>query len=426
MSCVCCFFDPDYQMKLKKKNFNEERFENRLDYYKKLYLEEIESLSTVELCNCDYSQKYKKYSLFRNTTNDLLNSIKNNKANVEAFFDFFINIYIDYVTNGAFHAITNFSTFLSNEQLIRGSQNPVGYNQLLFRARMHEKMHETFNELELFHVPFSSRCKLTSQRFSVSGQPLLYLTKSIFSAEKEIEQKINKLQFAAYLPNYSYCFYNKKIFDLSFYIFDSIIKTLPGICEAGCKELGNCRAPNIYDVKRDILTNILLFPLKKDKNSFVEEYVIPQMFTSIIQTNDYDGIEYPSAKQYFEINGVHLFSDYNKNLAFFVKYQRTEDFDRSLKNSFLIFQQNKVKNQKIKLNDVKNYLESIKAPDNNNNYTDWLIPIANAKLHLEYLEHAKINKKPYFSTKEGKLELFFIMELAHEMEKQIKIQQERM
>lgn len=407
-------------MTLKQKTFSEQRFEDRLDKYKKIFIEEIDSLMPVGICNCEYAQNEKGYPLYREITDNLLLSIKQNKKLLERFFDSFIEIYREYITNGAYKAITKFSDFLNQEGLKTGSEIPLDFTQLLFRAR--EKSKKKYDELELFHVPFSQRCKLSNQRFSISGQPMLYLAKSIITAATEIKSK--KLFFSAFLPNYSY-YYPLKIYDLDYHVFDSIVKNLPGLCKAGARGLENAGAIDIFNVKRDILTNILLFPLNSEKKFFIEEYVLPQMFTSIIQDSNFIGIEYPSAKNFLDISGAHLFSDFNKNVAFFVKYQRTEDFDRSLKNSFLQIMQDKTRIDKISFSQVKERLEKIKAPDYEKNYNDWLIPISKANLRLEYLEKARVKQKYYFETKEGKLELFFILRLCEEMEKKIKIQQQR-
>lgn len=422
MSCVCCFFSPEYQMTLKRKTFSELRFEDRLEKYKKIFLEEIDALLPVGMCNCEYAKFEKGYSLYRETTDKLLITIKQNKKVLEQFFDSFIEIYIEYITNGAYKAIKKFSDFLDQEVLKSGSEIALDFTQLLFRAR--EKTKRNYDELELFHVPFSVRCNLSNQRFSISGQPMLYLAKSIVTAEREIVKKTNKLVFSAFLPNYSY-YYQSKIYNLDYHVFDSIVKNLPALCKAGARDLGNAGEIDIFNVKRDILTNILLFPLNSEKKSFIEEYALPQMFTSIIQASGFIGIEYPSAKSYSDIKEAHLFSDFNKNVAFFVKYQRTENFDRSLKNSFLQIMQDKRKINNFSLSQIKERLEKIKAPDHEKNYNDWLIPISKANLHLDYLEKARIKHKYYFETKEGKIELFFILKLCEEMEKQIKIQQQR-
>ena len=418
MSCICCFFDPKHQSSLKEKTFSTLRFENRLEQYKKIYIEEISSLTSVDSCNCRFAQNVKNNELFKNTTNHLLEIARNNTEALSSCFQFFIDIYVDYITNGAYKAINKFSDFLIQENLMTGAtQTPIVYNQLLYRARPKES--KWYTENELFHVPFSCRCKISNQRFSVSGQPILYLTKSIITAKNELDEDFDKLQFAAFVPNYSY-YYGQKIFNLSHYIYDSIVKNLPALCGGKCEDLGpNIDLFDIRNIKRDIMTNILMFPLKTAKGVFTEEYVLPQMFTSIIKNRGFVGIEYPSAKINSSVCDEHLFSEFNKNVAFFVKYQKTEDFDIDLKNSFLIFMQDQSGIGNIPLEQVKAKLYKIKAPQDGNNYNDLIIPIVKTKLHLEYLEKSKIDKEYYFNTKEGKLELFFMMKLCREMKQRI-------
>ena len=209
-------------------------------------------------------------------------------------------------------------------------------------------------------------------------------------------------------------------------MFDTI-KNLPALCAAGANGLGNSNTCWDLTVKRDILTNILTFPINEEKKSFVEEYALPQLFTSIIEGNDYKGIIYPSSKMNFDIQGQHIYSDYDKNIAFFVKYQSTIDYDKQLKNSFTQFlistKHKKMFNKKVLYEDVRKKLKEIKAPDHEKNYNDWLVPISKASLHIEYLENARVNGIPYFSTKEGQVELLFILKLIEKMKEQIAIQQ---
>lgn len=403
---------PNYQRLIKEKSFSRSRFEERLENYKNSFLEEIDNLIEIELCNCDYSKNYSRYTLFAQVVNSLMHDVKRNKSVINQFFDEMINIYIEYIENGTYEAINRFNSFLQSEKLLSSISNPIDYNQLLYRARETKK--KNLSEFELFHVPFSALEKISNQRFSISGQPVLYLSKSVITAEKEIEKKFNQLQFSAFLPNYSY-YYKLKVYQLSFNIFDALVKNLPALCKAGATSLGNVSRITHVNVKRDIFTNILCFPLCNEKSTFIAEYVLPQMFTSILKYNNFCGIEYPTAKMENALLGEHLFSSYNQNVAFFVQYQKTNDYDSKLKASFIQFVKSPKEKFEFSVEEIKKELESIRSPDDEHNYNNYIIPIVKTKLHIEYLEKAQLNGKDYFKTKEGKVELFFIKKLIDEM-----------
>lgn len=62
--------------------------------------------------------------------------------------------------------------------------------------------------------------------------------------------------------------------------------------------------------------------------------------------------------------------------------------------------------------------EKTRASRQNNN--EYIVPISNTKLHLEYMQTATINGTPYFESYQGKTELEFCFKMADRLESLIR------
>lgn len=255
---------------------------------------------------------------------------------------------------------------------------------------------------------------------------MLYFANSVLCIEKELNEKTDNLIIGAFLPKYS-DYYFKKIFDVKNSIFEVIVNALPGLFGADCKldYYDDNVNPNYNSIKgdlqRSILAEVLTFPVET-KKTFVEEYVLPQILTTILLSHKYDGVIFPSTKEFSEISNHHRFSGHDLNLGVFVKYDPKNDFDKSLQDSFFIFTLNGSEKFSLKPIDVQNKIaeachKNIAETYNNNSF---IIPLVKTKLHIEYLEKAVLNGLPYFETSEGKIELEFFFKLAEKMQALIK------
>ncbi len=66
MSCISCFFDLSFQSDLKLKCLDEDRFENRLQKYKEMFIIHLKELQNVEDCSCSYEKNGADYIDFLN------------------------------------------------------------------------------------------------------------------------------------------------------------------------------------------------------------------------------------------------------------------------------------------------------------------------------------------------------------------------
>ena len=130
---------------------------------------------------------------------------------------------------------------------------------------------------------------------------------------------------------------------------------------------------------------------------------------------NYDGIIYPSTKNYSDIDNPDENTDYNLNLALFVNYNQNSNYDENLLKTFYPVLLNTTTIKKLKPNDIINGMERVfrltKSSNSNNN--DFILPIAKAKLQIENMQKMKLNGISYYDTEEGLIELNFYEKLIN-------------
>lgn len=419
MPCVNCFFDSNNQKSLKKSTFGLDRFERKIGDYKKKYIDGLRTLVSVDKCACSYRFTN---PLYVDWANEFLSHTNANTHAIGEVFDLLQDIYIQYISKSQKHAADRFWESIEKLNLVGRSENPMFYSRLLFRARLKVPNFDTTDPFNYFHIPFNLRKVIGNQRFSISGQPMLYFGNSIYSLTKELGKDISDLSIAAFLPNYS-VFYHVKVNEIKNYFFDILVKVLPCIVDDGLKiDFYDTQvSPNFTtitrDLQRSILSEILTFPTEK-KQSFVEEYVLPQLFTSLLIENGYRGVIFPSTKDYIDVVGQHRFSTFSDNLAMFVDYSVNNNYDIRLFKSFDIFLLDGSEKFAFSPSDIlanfERVFEKNKAAGTANN-NDFILPLVNEKFHIEYMKSSTVKGIPYFEIPEGRIELEFYMKLANEM-----------
>jgi len=444
MACTVCFFSNTYQNLLKCRSFGSDSFEKKLLDYKSFYLSELKNLKSIKDCKCTF---YKEGDVYIKWTDGFLRNLQSNMKTVEDTFDALIKIYYNYISKSNKDALESIWQFLEYNSLLKEEASPLLANRLLFRARIKKEKLNKDDILEYFHIPFNKRRSVKNQRFSISGQPMLYLSSSVFAVEKEMELDVNKLCIAAFLPHK---IIHKKFYQVHNPIYDVIVRVLPVVCAAGSKidYFNDDVAPNhktiIPDIKKSILFQILTFPTHK-KGTFIEEYVLPQMLTTALLNHKFNGIVFNSTKNYADISNADIQAEYDLNVAFFVNYYVfTKKYDEDLLDSFIYFLPEK--RQLLRLiiekiiestRQVVHYISRNKSNRQervesiNEKIMDVLClsgqkgnvynaPLANAKIYLENLQTAKIKGRNYFDTNEGRLELEFYHRMVDELEQRLK------
>ncbi|MCQ9041491.1 hypothetical protein H2C98_08320 [Vibrio parahaemolyticus] len=414
MNCPMCFFRDVNQRHLKLQTFSLPRFESKLLKYKELYLDGINNLTCISKCDC-YS-KYNDPNLVE-WIGELLNALKASVELIATTFDEIFICYYKFLVENQRSAINYLHGFLNNNGFLQHQVDPSELVKVLFRAR-YKGDYESSDIKEFFHIPFTLRHLVGSQRFSINGQPLLYLGSSILTVEKELESNCKQLNYSAFLPSYSDT-YQFRVFDLKNSI-DYLMINLPGVLGGG--------VPYDYDknykhrfeleIRRSILLQICSFPTEI-KKSFIPEYVIPQMLTAVLQEAGFDGLTFPSTKCFESLVDSHRFSSHHLNIVLFTSYSATDNHDISLLNKFYTYTHNvsEVVDVQDVLHSIGIACEANRNADINN--SDFIFPLVRAKLQIEYLQDSKIDGIPYFSTQTGIIELQLYKQLADQMYEKI-------
>lgn len=155
---------------------------------------------------------------------------------------------------------------------------------LFYRIRESDSKHSLKRE-ELFHVPFSQRRKINTNRFSIPGLPSLYLSDSIYVAWEELGRpKFDKIHASRFELSENF-----RVLDLTTQIY--------------CRSEYLDTIIDFWGYDR-ALASVFKFPLilacaVKVNNSndvFRPEYIVPQMLLQWIKANSYfDGICYTTS-----------------------------------------------------------------------------------------------------------------------------------
>jgi len=416
MACPICFFRDSYQRTLKSKTFGIDRFEKKLIKYKELYLDELNRLKNLRDCNCYNSYNNQSLCLW---VDGFVSDINKNIKVIESTFDEINSCYIKFISENQRESINHLYNFLIDSSLINRTVDSSELVTALFRARWKSKF-DPKDINEFYHVPFSKRHLVGSQRFSIPGLPLLYLGSSILTIEKELEAKESSdLEYSAFLPSYSH-FYNYKIFDLKNSINNLLENNLPGIMGADIPfsydgdDNTSFQPRFTQEIQSNILLQICTFPTEL-KSSFIPEYVIPQILTVALQEKGFNGLSFPSTKCFESLKGNHRFSSHHLNYVVFTKYNSKKDNDGDLLSRFFTFTLNNIPDIDTKkvLDSFEEVFKINRNSDANN--TDYVMPLVRAKLQIEYLEKSSINGVKYFDTNTGKIELSLYFDMANEM-----------
>lgn len=180
-----------------------------------------------------------------------------------------------------------------------------------YRGRTSEKQ---LDKADMFHIPFMQAYKIRNQRFSITGQPLLYLTNEVFGVFNELDiqtrDDYEKLYIVQYRLNNSF----DKIADMTINGDFEYIEDFEIFKQYFCKFILNCACsfPNIRG---------------REKSYFVEEYVIPQLVTQLL-TNDFRGICYNTINENYPNAYV--------NYVFFTEQNSDESIDEELRKKFIV------------------------------------------------------------------------------------------
>lgn len=458
MNCLINFLADKTQKSLIDMVQNrDETFECELDSYRRLFKVELNyclGRNNSSNKNTDINEENFCHNEFCNYKNSCYNFYCQINKIKEEEIDYFFNgirmCYLYWIDSKTTLALESFDYLMKKYKLIDKDLKEKNFkeedklllkdieNRVFFRARVADQF---LSKKEMFHVPFNKRYNLRNERFSLTGQPLLYLGNSIAGVAEELgvdiddEKTMEKLRISSFELRESKDKKDKKrIFDLRCYIM---------------QDLKNVSQPSFNEQHffRNILSEICSFQKRKELEdyAFKEEYVIPQMLAQVLKQNHYDGICYYSTKRFngYEIDGKgdELLSceedmKYRENVVLFTHMSEDggiESYDEQLFDSMEISMPVSFNNVKLcsenELFKLKNVIEShfreveaLKSEGDvsTNNYTN-IVKSANIKASsiVNYYDKVfskiKINEKKYSYTKLGQIHLQLLIGILNRL-----------
>jgi len=447
MTCPVCFFRNDTQKGLKTACFGISRFEDRLRKYKDSFIYEINKMDSWSICNKCNSKD--PHSVMIAWLDAFCDQLKSNTLEIEKTFDDIVGCYEDFIAKNQKVAIENFWHFLEKNGL--KSNVPVSdstYDRCWFRGRKRDKK-DPFDEQdikEFFHISFDKRERIRNQRFSINGQPMLYLGASLLTVAKELECDINELAtskslprtqcwnlggirdlaVSAFLPNSSKT-QDWKIHDLrnSYGDLMWILKQIIVDSNANVFYYDPRNTPNYFtfekDIKRAVLMQLCTFPTKT-KRSFIPEYVLPQILTTALMEHDYKGIIYPSTKDFGDLTNYNGEPVHELNLGLFTCYRKDRNIDEELLNSFSTYVLDGSESFNFTEKDIEGECEITRNLLRKGDYSQKISDsrhINRLKSHIEDLGSSQLNGTSYFDTPIGKTELELYMKVLYDIKKRI-------
>lgn len=413
MSCIYCFFSKENQMELKKKCFGNPKYEETLKEYKELYLSELQKLDSVRNCNCIDDIKdilnndKEKVELYYNFLDDFLDDMKKNIDKVSKYFDYAISIYDSSIKEGIDSACNKMSDLIKDKDGWIGSLEAVSYSKPLFRIRDKKGKYDKNDIYNYFHIPFNERFKIGNNRFSASGQPMLYLAGSLQTALVELGKKIDEVNVSIFIPKIN----NNKIYSINNNVEDFIHTSMINLIKFGSElEYVDILRKGLFS---SIFHNILTFPTNDNtKGNFIQEYALPQLLPNILKKYDAVGIEYRSSKEHkWKVcdNYLHLLE---YNICFFVPYSENSNHNEEFLSQFYyscdtnrIISMNELNNALTKLTNYNLLLRN----EGYNSYTG--LHLVNIKMHIDNM--IKYKGDDYYESEEGKIERTLIYGLIN-------------
>ena len=287
------------------KNLNKENeyFEEVLKFMDTL-IEDLRS-NGIEQIYIKIAEEYK--SLFKSIL------IKYYEGNIVDAYKIINDLIREYKNNNIVYSKLS-KSFSFNYYVI---ENKIWDEFIFFRARVGNIENEN-KENALKHTPFDMISKIGSNRFSIPGQPCLYLGSTSYDCWIEMDKPSDKdFNVGCILLNKDY-----KILNLStdIRVFLNAISILK---EEKDKQMM---------FKSYLLTQVTSFRVKEEKRNFKSEYIISQLITLACKSNGIEGISYISKRASSNVFGHNICM----NLALFVPYEHGKKYSSIMETEMKI------------------------------------------------------------------------------------------
>lgn len=298
MGCIINFLSVEYQNRIVNMIQNkDETFETCLEdyckiilFHKQQLLEDVpkEGINGKPIQPCSNSDCMFKDSCYQIC--GVLKQIPEEK--IRDFFERIKTCFLKWIDSDYSASLNIFDGFLQEFELARGPGAESDAlcledleSRVFYRGRL---SNQQLSRIDLYHVPFNKRYLIKSGRFSLAGQPLLYLCNSVIGVIEELDVdrddplQLKRLKVSSYEFKAS-----KRIYDLRCNIWH---------------DLKNVKTSTFSEAKfwRNLLSIVCCFPKRQgvDERVFIEEYVIPQMLAQALKRLQYDGLCHYSTKPF--------------------------------------------------------------------------------------------------------------------------------
>lgn len=330
MNCILCFLEDQFQEEIRVLSQSKsERFEDVMTEFQNNFLNSLHFLNSIDECY--------KHNHLHEKTKDVAKTVQEkiiSLSDIKEYFNQIRSIYLTWIKGNGTTSVFQLKKLLEEKQLLITSDKIN--NHIFYRGR---KSSNILTKEDIFHLPFNKRYLIQNQRYSITGQPLLYLGMCPLDVVFELREDIEKIE------NIYFCSYTHsteaplKIFDIT-NEFPEYFSNLEAFHKAEI-ELPNPIRYAERDFYKFILAQFCSFTRSKssEKSAFCEEYVISQMLTEVLRNIGYNGILFSSTrvdmKRIFTTSTMHV-NRYRENVALFTNYQENRNYDADLFNSFII------------------------------------------------------------------------------------------
>jgi len=333
--CLLCFLDDDYQAQLRAEaQHAQPRHERALKAYKHLFVEALSRVESTRQCLL-HNQSDDQFAWW---VDQLLDQIR--KIELDDVFDPLIASYVSWIRG----------ELESSAQTLNAFLRQFGYESrgarrldvaVYFRGRTTK-----CDRKEILHIPFDKRYCISNQRYSLSGQPLLYLGLSIIDVVSELRGdplKIHNLSFSYFWLREPK---SMRILDIGNALQDLLWNNLRPIIAAGSQirqtvvdNLTPTFSPNYHPYAEAFITFVTAaicsfkrVAFTKD-DKFAPEYVLPQLLAHWARKNKYDGILYTSTRidgTRWRMSGHLKLNRYRENIALFTTFHEASDDEHDM------------------------------------------------------------------------------------------------
>lgn len=361
--CLLCFLDDDFQadLRLAAQNLSP-RHERALEVYARRFQATLEVLGSVSGCPIHQLKDGdgKDNEHFTWWVDQVLKAVR--EAPHEQVFSEMRTAYLASITGHfaeSYKVVEELMLKLKIDKTRSGRLDKV----LFFRGRKGR-----FGREDLYHIPFTKRHCISNQRYSVTGQPLLYLGLSIVDVAFELgadPQAIDDYSFNTYFLKDATSI---RVLELGNALFPALSNNVRELAAVGSQLKGITEKDRIQppghqnDVDAFIRFTIAATCSFRRRtvttqDAFAPEYVLPQTLAHWARQAKFDGILYTSTrvdtKKWRVKNGLKL-DRYRENIAFFTDYDPSSNDDHDLK----LLQQFEI-SPPIQISDIKDVADEV-------------------------------------------------------------------